>query len=92
MVGEGLVGSGNQPIHERRFFQVGNAVEARRDPVARGKHVARDLRLHGVHVVHQRRRGNDAAEIHGAGEKQNNYMEVRTLSVACWFIAGTGVV
>ncbi len=48
-----------------------DAVEPRRDPIARRQHVARDLRLHRVHVVHQGGRGNHAADVNGGG-KQND--------------------
>ena len=44
------------------FFEVGDAVEAGGDPVAAGEHVAADLGLHGVYIVHQRGRRNYAAK------------------------------
>jgi len=53
----------DQPVNERRFFQVGDAVQPRRHPVARPQHVAGNLRLHGVHIVHQRGRRNHGAAI-----------------------------
>ncbi len=73
--------SRDQPVNQRRFFQIRNAVQPRRDPVAGGQHVARDLRLHGVHIVHQRRRRNHAARIHGGGDEQDDQVEAKTLSI-----------
>jgi hypothetical protein len=34
----------------------------RNDPVARLQHVASNLRLHRIHIVHQRGRGNDTSK------------------------------
>jgi hypothetical protein len=44
----------------------------RRHPVAGVEHVARDLALDGVDVVHQRRRTDDAAQKYGCGYRQDN--------------------
>ena len=71
----------DQPINERRFFEIGDAVQPRRHPVAGGEHVARDLRLHRVHVVHQRRRRNHAARIDRGGNQQNDQVEVKAFSI-----------
>ncbi len=56
---------------EWRLLEVREPVDMRSDPVAGSQHVARDLRLHGIHIVHQGRRRNNAAEIHSAGEEQD---------------------
>ena len=80
---ENLVGDGNQPVNQRRFFEINNAVDARRDPIARGQHIAGDLRLHGVHIVHQRRRGENATQINRRGHQGDSQVDVNML-------AGTG--
>ena len=54
--------AGHQPVNQRRLFQIGNAVETRRDVVSRCEHVACNLRLDGVDVVDQMRRADDAYE------------------------------
>ncbi len=54
-----FIGDRHHPVDQRRFFQVGNAIQAGGDPVAGDKHVAGDLRLHGVHIVHEARRAGD---------------------------------
>jgi len=66
-----LVRKRHSPIHERRFFQVNNPVQASGDPIAGAKHVPGNLSLHGVDIVHQRRWRNDAAQIHSCSEQQN---------------------
>jgi hypothetical protein len=38
-------------------------------PIPTVQHVSRDLRLHGVHVVHQGRWRHDAAEENGRGQR-----------------------
>ena len=62
MDAEDAVRRRHHPVDQRRLFQVGDAIETSRDPVSRGQHVAGDLRLHGVHIVHQARRTDDAYE------------------------------
>ena len=52
----------DQPILEGRFFEVSHAIEARCDPVTGLEHVAGDLRLHGVHIVHERWRAENGTE------------------------------
>ena len=81
MRAEDLERAGDQPVDERRFFEIGDAVQPRRHPVAGGQHVARDLRLHRVHVVHQRGRRNHAARVNRGGDQQNDQVEVKTLSI-----------
>ncbi len=63
-------GNGNAPIFERRLLEVFDAIEARRNPIARSEHVAGNLGLHGVDVVHQRRRTDYGNEI-DRGRKEN---------------------
>jgi hypothetical protein len=38
------------------------------------EHVARDLRLHGVHVVHQPRRAQDRSQVDERGEKEDDQL------------------
>jgi hypothetical protein len=66
---ENFVTERDGPVEERRLFEIGDAVEASGYPIAGDEHVARDLRLHGVNVVHERRRRNDATHIDRSGEK-----------------------
>ena len=65
------VGAGDHPVEERGLFKVGDSIEARGHPVAGGEHIAGDLRLHRVDVVHQRRRREDAAEVDRRGEERH---------------------
>ena len=73
--------SRDQPVDERRFFEIGNSIQAGGHPVAGREHVARDLRLHRVHVVHQRWRRNHAARVDRGGDQQNDQVEVKTFSI-----------
>jgi len=41
----------------------------RRDPVAGAQHIASDLRLHCIDVVHQGWRRNDATQVNGGGDE-----------------------
>ena len=68
---ENAIANRHQPINERSFFEISDPVQACGDPIARGQHVARDLRLHGVDVIHQRRRGDHAADVNGACKQEN---------------------
>ncbi len=63
-------GNGDGPVFEGRFLEVFDAIEARRHPVAGSEHVAGDLGLHSVHVVHQRRRADYGDKKYG-GRKEN---------------------
>ncbi len=63
---------GDHPVLQRRFLQVLDAVQLRGDPVARLDHVAGDLSLDGVHVVHKRGRADDAAEEDHHGDQQHD--------------------
>ena len=67
-----FVGSRHHPINQRRFFQVGNAIQARGDIVTGNKHVAGDLRLHGIHIIHQARRAGDIYQENEAGYGYND--------------------
>ena len=58
------------PDLSRRLVEVDDPVEARRRPIARFQHPARDLGVGGVDVVHQRRRADQSPQEDGAGERQ----------------------
>ena len=68
---ENLVRAGDQPIDKRRLFQVDDAVEASGNLVARRDHVACNLRLHCIHVIHQRWRRYDATQVNSTGKQQD---------------------
>ncbi len=78
---EDFIGLGDHPVDERRFFKIRNAVQPGGHPIAGRQHVARDLRLHRVHIVHQRRRRNHAARVDRGGNEQNDKVEVKTFSI-----------
>ena len=67
----------DHPVLERRFFEVGDSVQAGRHPVAGIEHVAGDLRLDRVHVVHERGRADDAAQKNDRRDQKNDQAEVR---------------
>ena len=76
-----LIRARDQPVDQRRFFEIRDSIQPRRHPIAGSQHVARDLRLHRVHVVHQRRRRDHAARVDRGGDQQNDQVEVKTLSI-----------
>ena len=47
-------GGGDEPVGERRFFKIANAVDVKRDPVRGAEHGAGSLGVGGVGVVEQR--------------------------------------
>ncbi len=53
---EKAVRSGDQPVHDRRFFQVADAVDVEGDEVVAGKHLAGSFGVRGVHIILQGRR------------------------------------
>src|ERR1700730_18578864 len=62
MDAEDLVRRCDHPVYERRLLQISDAVEPRGDPVLGGQHVAGDLRLDRVHIVHNVRWAGDVYE------------------------------
>ena len=54
--------SRDEPVRERRFFEVADAVDAEGDEVSGGGHGAGGLGVGGVGVVEQRRREEGAEE------------------------------
>ena len=87
---ENLVGDRDHPIFERRFFEIRDAVQARRDPIAGIEHVARDLGLDGVDVVHQRRRTDDAAQKNGGGDRQDDQFVTAAVAGILYICLGPG--
>ena len=72
MRAENRVTNRNRPVDERRFFEERNSVKMGGDPVSGGQHIARDLRLDRVDVVHQRRRRKDTPEKDDRREESND--------------------
>jgi nicotinamidase-related amidase len=62
----------DHPVLQRGFFKIRDAVQASGHPVARIQHVARDLRLHGIHVVHEGRRADHAPEENENGNSEDD--------------------
>ncbi len=52
----------HHPVDQRRLFEVSDSVETGSHPVSGGEHVARNGRLHGVDIIHQAGRTDDADE------------------------------
>jgi hypothetical protein len=52
----------DNPEAQRGLFKIGNAIQARRNPIARRDHIAGNLGRDRIHVIHQRRRTNNAGE------------------------------
>src|SRR4029077_7386182 len=53
MNAEDFIRHRHHPVNERRLLQISDPVKARGDPVFRGQHVAGDLRLNRIHIVHE---------------------------------------
>ena len=81
MHAEEAEGRRHDPVNQWGFFQVGNTVETGGHPVAGLEHIACNLRLHCIHVVHQMWRADDATYKNGGGK--GNYGEVRIGSPYC---------
>jgi hypothetical protein len=62
----------HHPVLQRRLLQIRNAIQPRRYPVARLQHVARDLGLHRVDVVHQIGRTENARQKDERGESHDD--------------------
>ena len=56
------IGRGDRPNLSKGLVEIGHAVQARRDPVARLEHRLGDPRVGGVYVVQQRGRARDRAQ------------------------------
>ncbi len=52
MDAEYLIGDRDHPIDERRFFEIGHSIQARRNPITGTEHIPGDLGLHRIDVVH----------------------------------------
>ena len=60
------------PVNQGSLFQIHDAIQPRRHPVARSQHVASNLGLHGVNVIHEGWRRNDASQVDGSRDQQNS--------------------
>ena len=67
ILAEDQVGTGHDPVGKRRLFDIADAVDLGRDPVAALGKVLRGLGMGGVYVVHQRRR-KQRGKLHGGKE------------------------
>src|ERR1035441_8176721 len=70
-------GTCNRPVNQWRLLQELKPVQPRRDPIAAGKHAARDLRLDGIDIVHQRWWRNNAAQKNNGGNRDHDQRSVR---------------
>ena len=64
VLAEDSVQTGVKPVGKRRLFEVANAVELHRDPVAGFGHVLGDLGVRGIDVIEQRR-GKERGKLNG---------------------------
>src|ERR1700704_3040593 len=76
---EDAEGGGHDPVDERRFLEIGDAVEPGGNPVAALQHVAGDLRLDGVDIVHEVRRADDQWQEHAAGDEEHKKIYTETV-------------
>ena len=67
----------DQPVGQRGFLNVRNAIQARNDPIMRLKDIAPKLPVRGINVIHQSRRRNDAPQKNGRSNDQNINLPVR---------------
>ena len=72
------VRNGGQPVTQWRLFKIRDAVKPRSYPVARLKHVASDLCLHSIDIIHEMRRAERSTEKNGGGEKNDDHGSVGT--------------
>jgi hypothetical protein len=56
---------GDNPVFERRLFEILHTVKTWSNPVAGNEHSSRDRALGGIDIVHQRRRADDAPNKNG---------------------------
>ena len=76
MGGEGIeaeeaIADGDEPVRERGFFEVADAVDLERDPIAGEGHVAGGTGVRGVGVVEQRR-GEEGGEEDGEPKQRED--------------------
>jgi hypothetical protein len=70
---------GHDPVDERRLLEIGDAVEAGGDPVSALEHIAGDLRLDGVDIVHKVRRADDQRKKDAAGYEKDEEVYTETV-------------
>ena len=66
-----FVHDGDEPVVERRFFEVADAVHVHDDPVVTLEHFLDDEGVSGVGVVEERR-GGGVTDVDGGGEDQED--------------------
>ena len=87
MNAKNLERDGYRPVKHGGFFEEGDAIGARRHPIAGRDHVSCDL-CHGpVDVVHQRRRRNAATQVDRSGDQSDDQVSEPALTCknACVF-------
>src|SRR5947208_3963276 len=77
---EDLVGDSDDPVDERRLFEISDVVQSPGYPVARLEHVPRNLCLNRVHIIHQGRWRNDRAQINDSGNEQGRQADAPALT------------
>jgi len=81
MNAEDFVRYRHHPVDERRLFQISDAVKSCGDPVFRGQHVAGDLRLDRVDIVHEPWRAGDVEEKNERGHQNYEPTPSRTSTI-----------
>ena len=83
---------GHHPIDEGRFFEIGDSVETGRDPVTAFEHVAGNLCLHCVDIIHQRRRTENRRNVDQRSEENNDQLIVAVCRASEAVATATAVV
>ncbi len=81
MNAEDFIRHRHHPVDERCLFQISNTVKSCGDPVFRGQHVAGDLRLDRVHIVHEPGRAGDVEEENQGGNQNYEPTPSRTSTI-----------
>ncbi len=63
--------AGHAPVEQRRFLQVANAVGIERHVIVAQQHLARDLHVHAVGIIQQRRAPQGEAAVKGQPQQQH---------------------
>ena len=71
VIAEDMVVDGGEPVGKRRLFQIADAVDLQRDPVAGERHVLRGIGVGGVGIIQQRRR-EERRKIDGEPDQQQD--------------------
>ena len=90
VLAEDLVGTGDDPVGERRFLDVADAVDLGGDEVAGLRHVLRGLGVSGVDVVKQRGR-KERSKLHGGKDGCQKQPDSERGGSLAWAIDGLRV-